>query len=112
GPAAGHEPAVALVSAPAPAVKTYANGELSELIESSPRSGVGKERLNVELLRLFYARHGFAPVWTTRQGQADSLMKAVLRAGEHGLDPELFHASSLRSPSSLPTLDRELLLSD
>jgi L,D-transpeptidase YcbB len=111
-PAAGQEPAVALVSAPAAAMKAYANSELSELIESSPKSGVAGERLNVELLRRFYARHGFAPVWTTRQSQATSLMSAVLRAGDHGLDPELFHASSLRSPATLPTLDRELLLSN
>lgn len=112
GPAADQERALALVAAPAAATKAYASSGLSDLIESSPKSGVAGERLNVELLRRFYARHGFAPVWTTRQAQAASLTKAVLRAGEHGLDPELFHASSLRSPAALPTLDRELLLSN
>ena len=35
-----------------------------------------------------------------------------LRAGDHGLAPELFHANLLRSPATLPPLDRELLLSD
>ena len=90
----------------------YANTEFGELIENAPKSVVAGERLNVELLRRFYARHGFAPVWTTRQSQANSLMNAVLRAGDHGLAPELFHANLLRSPATLPTLDRELLLSD
>ncbi len=39
-------------------------------------------------------------------------MDAVSRAGEHGLDPELFHADALRSPAKVPALDRELLLSN
>jgi murein L,D-transpeptidase YcbB/YkuD len=113
--APGHEPAVALVSTPPAAMAAYANarpGELSELIENAPKSVVAGERLNVELLRRFYSRHGFAPVWKTRQGQANSLMDAVSRAGDHGLAPELFLADLLRSPASLSALDRELLLSN
>ncbi|HEY2874652.1 MAG TPA: L,D-transpeptidase family protein [Reyranella sp.] len=86
--------------------------ELRDLIESGPKSAIGGEKLNVELLRRFYARHGFAPVWTTRQDKADSLINAVMRADDHGLAPELFHADQLRSSAKLPTLDRELLLSD
>jgi murein L,D-transpeptidase YcbB/YkuD len=39
-------------------------------------------------------------------------MKAVLRAGDHGLAPELFHADLLQSPATLATLERELLLSN
>ena len=89
-----------------------AKSELVELIETTPKSAVAGERLNVELLRRFYARHGFAPVWTTRQVQAESLMKALLRAGDHGLDPELFHADLLQSAATLPMLDRDLLLSN
>lgn len=97
----------------APPRPTLAQDEtkLSELIENAPRSVIAGERLNVELLRRFYARHGFAPVWTTRQSQANSLIDAVSRAGEHGLSPELFHASLLQSPT-VSALDRELLLSD
>jgi murein L,D-transpeptidase YcbB/YkuD len=64
------------------------------------------------LLRRFYARHGFAPVWTTREAQANSLINAVLRARDHGLAPELFHADLLQSAATLPTLERELLLSN
>jgi murein L,D-transpeptidase YcbB/YkuD len=92
----------------APAPQT----ELRALIENGPKSAVGGEKLNVELLRRFYARHGFAPVWTTRRDKADSLINAVMRADDHGLAPELFHADLLRSSSHLPALDRELLLSD
>ena len=39
-------------------------------------------------------------------------MNAVSRAGDHGLAPELFHADVLRSPATVPGLDRELLLSN
>src|SRR5262249_52882635 len=53
-----------------------------------------------------------SPVWATRQAQADSLIKAVLRAGDHGLAPDLFGASVLRSPASSPTFERDLLLSN
>jgi hypothetical protein len=91
---------------------TSADTRLGELIENTPGSVVAGERLNSELLRRFYARHGFAPVWTNRQGQAESLMNAVSRAGDHGLAPELFHADVLRSPATVPALDRELLLSN
>ena len=89
-----------------------ATPNFGELIESAPELVVAGERLNAGLLRRFYARHGFEPVWTTRQLQANSLMNAVLRAGDHGLAPELFHANLLRSPATLPPLERELLMSD
>jgi hypothetical protein len=108
--ATDEEPAVALVSAPSAALVTSAlvtsarvtsaDTRLGELIENAPGSVVAGERLNIELLRRFYARHGFAPVWTNRQSQAESLMNAVSRAGDHGLAPELFHADVLRSPGN------------
>jgi murein L,D-transpeptidase YcbB/YkuD len=96
------------VTVPAP----HANTELGNLIDGAPELVIAGERLNVGLLRRFYARHGFEPVWTTRQAQANSLVGAVLRAGDQGLDPELFHANLLRHRATLPPLDRELLLSD
>jgi murein L,D-transpeptidase YcbB/YkuD len=90
--------------------------ELGKKIGASPELTVAGQKLNIERLRRFYARHGFAPVWTTRQGQANALVEAVSRAGDHGLAPELFHAHLLRSPAAplaaLPSLDRDLLLSD
>ena len=120
--ATDEEPAVALVSASSAARVTSARvtsetvtpsgTRLGELIENASGSVVAGERLNIELLRRFYARHGFAPVWTDRRAQAESLIDAVLRAGAHGLAPALFHADVLQSPATLPALDRELLLSD
>lgn len=86
--------------------------ELGDLIDSGPELVVAGERLNAGLLRRFYARHGFRPVWTTRQEEAEALVNAVLRAGDHGLNPELFHASLLRRRATFPPLRRELLLSD
>lgn len=111
--AADQEPGSALGTArPVPPMAAYANADLGKLINSVPELVIAGERLNVGLLRRFYARHSFAPVWTTRQLQANSLMNAVLRAGDHGLPPELFHANVLRSAAPLSPTDRELLLSD
>ncbi len=110
-PASAKERPVALVATPPRPTVGHGDVKLSELIENAPKSVVAGERLNVALLKRFYARHGFAPVWTTRQGQANSLIDAVSRAGEHGLSPDLFHANLLQTPT-LPAVDRELLLSD
>ncbi len=90
----------------------HADTELGKRIDGAPVLVVAGERLNVGLLQRFYARNDFKPVWTTRQAQANSLVDAVLRAGDQGLNPELFHADLLRRRSTLPPLDRELLLSD
>ncbi|HWB47771.1 MAG TPA: L,D-transpeptidase family protein [Stellaceae bacterium] len=117
-PAAGHagDQETGAVFAPvrvaAPVVmQANANGDLGRLLNSAPEIFVAGERLNAGLLRRFYARHGFAPVWTARQQQANALVDAVLHAGDHGLAPELFHANLLRSATLAPP-DRELLLSD
>ncbi|MBV9734940.1 MAG: L,D-transpeptidase family protein [Acidisphaera sp.] len=89
-----------------------ADSDLRNLVDGAPELVVGGEHLNVGLLGRFYARHGFEPVWTTRQAEADSLGDAVLRAGGQGLDPELFHATLLRHGATSSPLERELLLSD
>jgi murein L,D-transpeptidase YcbB/YkuD len=112
GLAADGETGPAFMPVPPAPVAAYANRDLGQLINSAPELVVAGERLNAGLLRRFYARHGFAPVWTTRQVEANSLMTAVLRASEQGLAPELFHANLLRSTATLLPLDRELLLSD
>lgn len=88
----------------------HANTELGARIEDAPI--VAGVRLNADLLRHFYARHGFAPVWTTRPAAAASLVEAVLHAGDQGLEPELFHADLLRQRAALSPLDRDLVLSD
>jgi murein L,D-transpeptidase YcbB/YkuD len=92
-------------------VADYPGGDLRQLLNGSSKLVIAGERLHLGLLRRFYARYDFAPVWPTRQVQAKSLINAVLHAGDHGLAPQLFHANMLLSPS-LPPLQRELLLSD
>jgi len=72
---------------------------------------VAGERLDGALLRRFYARRGFEPVWATRRAEAEALAGAVLRAGDHGLDPALFGGDLLRRRAGFPPLRRELLLS-
>lgn len=96
----------------APVHALRADTGLRNLSDGAPELVVAGERLNAGLLRRFYARHSFEPVWTTRRAEADSLMNAVLRAGDHGLDPERFHASLLLRRATFPPLRRELLLSD
>jgi len=71
---------------------------------------VAGETLDGYVLRRFYARRRFERVWSTRPEQAEALADAVLRAGDHGLDPELFHASLLRRRAMFPPVRRELLL--
>jgi murein L,D-transpeptidase YcbB/YkuD len=73
---------------------------------------IAGERLHADLLREFYAAHNYQPVWTSRQAQANALLSVVMRAGEHGLDPNLFHAAALANATPVPEVDRELLLSD
>ena len=99
------------MTAPSAPTAAEADSELGRVLDSGPELLVDGERLNVGLLRRFYARHDFAPVWTTRPAQAQSLIKAVLRAGEQGLAPRLFHARLLQSPT-LPAMTRDLVLSD
>ncbi|HLY89657.1 MAG TPA: L,D-transpeptidase family protein [Acetobacteraceae bacterium] len=95
-----------------PAPQAEPDTGIQTLLDRAPAVAVAGEQLNAALLRRFYARHDFEPVWTTRQAQANSLVDAVLRAGDQGLDPELFHASLLRHRAMLRPLDRDLLLSD
>ena len=95
-----------------PAAPAVTSAEIAKLINSARVLVIAGERLNGELLRRFYAGRGFQPIWTTRQAEANSLLSAVLRAGDHGLAAELFHANALRNTATLPPLHRELLLSD
>jgi murein L,D-transpeptidase YcbB/YkuD len=102
----------ATTSAPPPGTQPRTDTEIARLIDSTSGLVVTGDGLNIGLLRRFYARHGFEPIWATRQAQADALVNAVLHSGDDGLDPELFHSSQLQQMASLPPLDRELLLSD
>ncbi|HEV2334055.1 MAG TPA: L,D-transpeptidase family protein [Stellaceae bacterium] len=120
-PRAGAETrAAALVPAslPAPDAAAGANPTLSgdsdirNRIESTTGLVIAGEKLHGALLRQFYAAHNFEPVWASRQPQAQALVNAVLRAGEHGLDPDMFHGELLRNAAALAPIDRELVLSD
>ena len=86
--------------------------QLGNLLDSTPDLAVAGEPVNVALLKRFYALHGFQPVWTTRQAQANSLVNAVLRAGDQGLDPALFHANVLQQTALMSPIDGDVLLSD
>ena len=77
----------------------------------SPPPVVAGETLDGALLRRFYTRRDFERVWTTRQAQAGAFKALVLRARDHGLDPELFHSDLLRRLDTFPPDRRELLLS-
>src|SRR5437879_826661 len=95
----------------APAVPPVPQTEIQARLERSGLAVAG-EHLHVALLRRFYAAHNYEPVWDSHQAQATALTQVITRAGEHGLDPELFHATALRNAASLPATDRDLLLSD
>lgn len=85
--------------------------ELTRLRDRAGDPTVAGESLDGPLLRRFYARRGFEPVWTTRRALAEAMAQAVLRAGDHGLDPELFEGSLMWRRADFPPLHRELLLS-
>jgi murein L,D-transpeptidase YcbB/YkuD len=96
----------------APVLTRQGETELDRLRGGEAEVTVAGETLNAGLLRRFYERHDFRPVWTARPAQADALVEVVLRADEEGLDPEMFHASLLRRRETFPPLRRDLLLSD
>ena len=77
---------------------------------TEPPPVVAGETLDGPLLRRFYARRDFEPVWTTREAEARAFKAAILRARDHGLDPELFQADLLRRMEAFPPDRRDLLL--
>jgi murein L,D-transpeptidase YcbB/YkuD len=89
------------------------NVELKARLDSSGKLTVAGERMHEPLLRRFYTAHGYQTVWDSHPAEAARLWNAVLRAGDHGLDPGLFHSTVLaaRSPALSPG-ERDLLLSD
>ncbi|MGE0260853.1 MAG: murein L,D-transpeptidase [Alphaproteobacteria bacterium] len=120
--APGEPIALLAPSAPAPGDATQAPvavpsaipsaSPIRDRIDTAGGLRIDGEKLRTALLRQFYGAHEFQPVWESRKPQADALLRAVARAGEHGLDPELFHAGALRKLGSLSPVDRDLLLSD
>ena len=107
--------------APAPRPATLApfagDPAIEDRLDPAGRVAIAGERLDAHLVRRFYAAHGWRRVWDDNPAAAAGLWAAVLRAGEHGLDPALFHSTvlgrrALGSPASLSATDRDLLLSD
>ena len=101
---------------PAPVVTPVARRTIETPIARMLADGsdlvVGGETLDGAALRQFYALRQFLPVWPTRQAKADDLAALVLRAGDHGLDPDMFRAGLLRRREGMQPLHRELLLTD
>jgi murein L,D-transpeptidase YcbB/YkuD len=98
-------------AAPAPVAVPVAS-PIRDRTDSAADLRIGGEKMHTALLRQFYAAHDFQSVWEGRKLQAEALLRAVARAGDHGLDPELFHAGLLRKLPTLSPIDRDLLLSD
>jgi L,D-transpeptidase YcbB len=89
------------------------NPDVKERLDSSGKLIVAGERVRENLLRRFYVAHGYQTIWENHPAEARNLWKAVLRAGDHGLDPGLFHAAVLSNRgSSLSPIEHDLLLSD
>jgi murein L,D-transpeptidase YcbB/YkuD len=89
------------------------NPELKARFDPPGKLTVGGERMHDRLLRRFYAVHGYQTVWDSHPAVARRLWDMILRADEHGLDPNLFHSATLAQRSSaLSPVERDLLLSD
>jgi L,D-transpeptidase YcbB len=102
---AGNPPAVAAPNA-APG-----DSEIKARLAGTGPLSIAGEPVHAALLRRFYDSQGNQPVWTTRAAQSTALWHAVSNAADHGLDPDSFHAAAL-AKSTLPPIDRDLLLSD
>jgi murein L,D-transpeptidase YcbB/YkuD len=84
--------------------------DLDRLLDNTDPIVAG-EPLDGPLLHRFYARRGFEPVWTTREAEAEAFKATVLRARDHGLDPDLFKGNLLKRLDAFPPIRRDLLLS-
>ena len=111
-PPAAPVPAEAASAPVAAPIAAPSGSPIRDRIEAAGGLRIDGEKLHTALLRQFYGAYEFQPVWENRKPQAEALLRAVARAGEHGLDPELFHAGALRKLASLSPIDRDLLLSD
>lgn len=93
-------------------ISDRASTEIGHALNAPSALTVEGDTLNIGLLRRFYGRHDFEPVWDNHPAQAQAILKAIAHAGAQGLDPALFHADLLRDDTNLTPLERELLLSD
>ncbi len=117
-----------LVQANPSTAKTLAKPDVRSLLKntvsSSTFKSVGKEQLHFpDMVRRFYTKNGFVPVWTTEQKAAThsrDLLACILEASSHGLNPMYYHALALNrmvnsGDTVLPTYqltELELLFTD
>lgn len=88
------------------------DSEIKSRLSQGNTLTIAGDKLHLALLRAFYAAHNDQPVWDSRPEVTKSLWEAVMKAGDQGLDPAMFHATALAVPASLSPTDRDLLLSD
>jgi len=89
------------------------NPELKARLDFPGKLTVAGERVHDQLLRRFYTARGYETVWTSHPAEASRLWNAVLLAGKQGLDPTLFHSTTLAERgTALSPVERDLLLSD
>jgi murein L,D-transpeptidase YcbB/YkuD len=89
------------------------NPELKARLDFPGKLTVAGERVHDQLLRRFYAAHDYQTVWTSHPAEANRLWSAVLLADRQGLDPILFHSTTLgERGTALSLVERDLLLSD
>jgi murein L,D-transpeptidase YcbB/YkuD len=89
------------------------NIELKSRLDVPGKLAIAGEQLHGALLRRFYIVHEYRTVWDNHALEANRLRNVILRAADHGLDPDLFHSSALGERSTmLSAVDRDLLLSD
>ncbi|HEV2303243.1 MAG TPA: L,D-transpeptidase family protein [Stellaceae bacterium] len=100
--------------APPPGLAPVAGPEaLRARLDAAGPLVLAGERLNLARLRRLYRAHGYEALWDKRREAAASLRKAVLDAGEEGLEPAAFHGALLsRPPAALSGIERDLVLSD
>jgi L,D-transpeptidase YcbB len=89
------------------------NTELEDQLDTARRMTVAGERVHEHLLRRFYNAHKYETVWNNRAAAAAALWGTILRAGDQGLDPALYHSAILSGRwTALSPVERDLLLSD
>jgi L,D-transpeptidase YcbB len=89
------------------------NVDLEDRLDPSSRLMIAGERVHDHLLRRFYNAHGYEAIWNGHATAAAALWEAVLRAGDQGLDPAMFHSAILSEHgAALSPAERDLLLSD
>jgi L,D-transpeptidase YcbB len=104
---------------PLPTAGSVRAVDLREALERPDGPRVERESLDVQALRRFYRRRGFAPAWGVDGAgmeRAARLVEALANASAHGLDPRDYHLDVIRNRRTDAHddagIERELLLTD